>query len=164
MRRKNLIARNIGIVVLVILISLILGNTISNLVFMKQHAGEDQTMSNMNTVRLVLEDYGKRNKRNGYPTSVNDTTICGENFTFILNEWTNWSDIHRLENPYTKKLVAITFIDSFDNFPNDSDTVDIPLGEIYIFCNGIDFLILGGGKNSKSISLRLTSKDMRYRK
>jgi len=110
-------------------------------------------MTQMNIVRLAMEDFATEND-DVYPCSFSDTTKNGKKFQEFISE--NLFSFHDTLNPYTKRHTDVIFKGKL--FPDMHGVIRIPPGDIFIFCNGSKFMILGGREDGKSLSLRLTDR------
>ena len=146
------------------IVALVLGNKaiiflsvfmMVNLFSMFERANEELVLWNMRIVKMHLEYFAMKRIEGTYPTSMHDKTISGGMFSELIY---NFSKKRHFENPYTNRIPNVIFIYTSKILPKRSDTISIPPGDIYIFCDGTEYIILGGGKNGTSLSFCLTSE------
>ena len=131
-----------------LMIPILAAIAIPNFISMRERAKESSVKSNMHTVQLAMEDWSTMSE-GYYPTSMNDKTLTGKTFSGLLPD--------HIMNSFTGGPINIVFMDVYEPFPSEYDEISIMPGDIYIFCDEIDYTILAGGRNGKSIELHLTS-------
>lgn len=159
-RNKYTTGTGLGVAGLVLgIIDLVVIGIIGTLIFiaiaipsfmtMSNKGKESSVKANMHTVQLTIEDWSTLS--NGrYPTSMGDiATSSRETFSELFPG--------AMTNPFTNEPLNIKFMTETEPFPTEYEQITIPPGEIYIFCNGIKYVILGGGKDRESLPLHLTN-------
>ncbi|TES90753.1 MAG: DUF4190 domain-containing protein [Candidatus Cloacimonadota bacterium] len=131
-----------------LMIPILAAIAIPNFISMRIRAKEASVKSDMHVVQLCMEDWSTMADWR-YPTSINDRTPTGTIFSELLPG--------NMANPFTNEPLNIRFMDVSEPFPSEYDEISIMPGDIYIFCDEIDYTILAGGRNGKSLELHLTS-------
>lgn len=131
-----------------LMIPILAAIAIPNFLSMRIRAKEASVKSNMHIVQLTMEDWCTMSDWK-YPISINDRTPTGTTFSELLPE--------NMINSFTNEPPNIEFMHTSEPFPSEYDEISILPGDIYIFCDGIDYTILAGGRNGKSLELHLTS-------
>lgn len=121
----------------------------SGIGYHKRHR-EASTKYNMQIVAIAMNNFAHLNN-DIYPCSMEAITKDGEHFSALLSE--------ELTNPYTKEPTNLKFMGKEMSFPSQDDDINTPPGDIYIYSNGHQYMILGGGEDGKALSLRLTNRE-----
>lgn len=135
--------RNLFIGIPLAIIILFALHAIPSMIGMEKRARRAEVKSDIYRIQVAMEDFADKNN-DTYPCSLTDTTINGDaliNFVY-----------YDLTNPYTENPVKVRFIG--EPFPVEHSNTSIPPGDIYIYCNGSEYLILGGQEDSTPNSFR----------
>ena len=154
-KNENLKGSGFGIAGLVlgglsfIMLPILAAIAIPNFISMRLRAQEASVKSSMHIVQLSIEDWATT--MNGlYPTSMDDETPTGETLSDLLPV--------SITNPFSNTPINIIFMHASDPLHLEYDEISMPPGDIYIFCDGMEYIILGGGRKGTSLSFFLTSE------
>lgn len=128
------------------IISLIAFFAIPSMIGMTKHERRARVKNNIHWIRNAMEDFADTNDET-YPCSLTDTTTDGDNLLDFV--------YYNLTNPYTKNPVNLRF--TGEPFSVEYNDINIPPGDIYVYCNGSEYLIIGGQEDGKPNSLRLSN-------
>jgi hypothetical protein len=134
----------IGVLVLMIVIP--------NYLNMGRRSFDYTTLNNMHNIQLTLEDFADSTK-GIYPTSMKDNDTNASK----LSDLVPFFHDDELQNPYSHKPCNVLIMNKSTVFPADNEMVDIPPGDIRVYSNGKEYLILGGGNEGKPLTKRLRS-------
>ncbi len=140
----------LGLIDVVIAILILTAIALPNFIMYQSRARDSVAKSNMHRVQDVILDFSQQRYDLKYPQTPDDKTDRGETFSALLAQL-------GLNNPYTKGPAAVTFKGDIRRAPDESEFIDIPPGEIYVYSDGTDFLILAGDRRGESFSFRLSS-------
>lgn len=122
--------------------------TITGAVSYHRHHAAASVKQNMHRVQLAMEDFAHLSDGQ-YACAMDDITETNVKFSDLISR--------ELRNPFTKEQTNVKFMPTGTPFPLQHDEVDIPPGEIYVYCDGSKYVILGGGKEGVALSLRLSN-------
>jgi type II secretory pathway pseudopilin PulG len=141
----------LGIIDIVLIgIGIFAAIAIPNFISMQTRAREAMVKNQMHTIQLAMEDYSTLDQANLYPTSLDSRLPDGKVFTDLL-------PTASMTNVFTHEPVKITFKDFTGRIPDDVDMEDVPRGDIYIYCDGRHYVIIGGGRGDRPLYLKLRS-------
>lgn len=140
----------LGIVDFVIGILLLAAIAIPNFIMYQSRARDSVVKNNMYRIQVAMEDFSTQRVDMKYPLNADSKTDKGESFESMLK-------LLNLNDPFNRKPAIVSFKGDIAKAPSEYQTIDISPGEIYIFSDGMNYLILGGDRNGTSYTFRLSS-------
>ena len=119
---------------------------------------EGSVKQQMYGLQRVLEHFVTQRKDALYPVSMTDTTKNGKAFQNFIDELRANEELRpseKLNNPWTRKPTNIELIPKLPTMPLAGDDAKLMKGDIRIYCNGHEYLIIGGGKKNTPLSFTL---------
>jgi hypothetical protein len=140
----------LGIVDFVIAILLLAAIVIPNIFVYQTRAKDSMVKNNMYRIQVAMEDFSTQRVDMKYPLNADSKTDRGESFESMLK-------LLNLNDPFTRKPAIVTFKGDIAKAPSEYQAIDISPGDIYVFSDGLNYLILGGDRNGASYTFRLSS-------
>jgi len=142
---------NLGIIDTIIGVLLIMF-FVPNYLNMNRKALDFTVLSHMRRVQSVLDQFADSTK-GVYPTLISDKNPNG----CKLSELIPAINDEEMKSPYNHKPTNILLMSKSTVFPTTNEAVDILPGDIRVYSNGKEYLILAGGRDGKPLTYRLKS-------